>query len=215
MGMGAGAGGAGSNLWPLALAQLGGSVLGAVTAPEGQELQSFEGEGNLDPRQALTDARGAVTSMLGTLQQRASRPIELRSAYVQQPPVFSGGGLPMPIGVSGMDPALADSSLLSLPGLNLPGTGSGDDPFHVPRTHEGGGVDSNDGYQPSDDAVIDEDRFAVPRSGTLPVGGDTTPRRRNAISRAAGPSGAPNVSQHDDLAQGVGAVELLLRSMVP
>ena len=69
--------------------------------PEGQELQSFEGEGNLDPRQVLTDAQGSITDLLGTLRDRANQPINLRSAYVQQPPVFTGGGLPMPIGVNG------------------------------------------------------------------------------------------------------------------
>ena len=42
----------------------------------------------------------------------ADTPVRLRSSFVQQPPVFTGGGLPMPIGLTGVDPALHDPSLL-------------------------------------------------------------------------------------------------------
>lgn len=205
-----------------AIGMIGSSLISALGMPQGQDLQSFEGEGALDPRQALTDASGNITDLLDTLRGRANQPVQLRSAYVQQPPVFSGGGLPVPIGLTGTDPALADASLLSLPGLQLPDTlGSS---TRRPRQHPDGGVDSNDGYQPHPDAHIYEDRTAVPRGtprSDEPVnepnpGSPRTPRRRNGPSAAsAGAYAAPNVSGYDDLSQGAGAVELLLRSLMP
>lgn len=188
------------------IAQLGGSVIGALGAPEGQELQSFEGEGAQDPRQALSDARGGITEMIDLLKRRANQPIQLRGAYAQQPPVFAGGGMPMPIGVTGQDPALFDPSLLSLPGVPMP---TGNPSMSFPRTHAGGGVDSNDGYIPHDDAIFDPDRTAVPRNETNPG----MPRRRSPAAASASTAGATNVSTYDDLPQGAGAVELLLRSM--
>lgn len=194
------------------MSTLGNSVLGAVTAPEGQELRSFTGSGNTDPREMVADARSGINGMIDLMRQRIGQPVALRSAYVQQPPTFSGGGLPSPIGVSGVDPALADSSLLSIPGLDMP---EGLSSFTQPNAPGMGVVDQ--AGQRAYDAV--RSRFGGPRqtpnrqNPNQPTGHDasTTPRRRNAAS-ASSNTGVTNVSEYDDLPQGMGAVELLLRS---
>ena len=82
---------------------------------------TFEGESSggvsVDPRDLL--ARGVDTSerQMSALEGRANRPVQLRSSYVQQPPTFTGGGMPMQIGLSGYDPALANPSLQTGEGL--------------------------------------------------------------------------------------------------
>lgn len=85
---------------------------------EGQDLQTFEGErrGNLslDPRDVMAHGITAMGRFGDSLNDILSQPVNLRSAYVQDLPSFSGGGLPMPIGVSGRDLAMSDPSLLSL-----------------------------------------------------------------------------------------------------
>jgi len=80
------------------------------------EFASFENESrggrSLDPRDLLAQGLGQAEGALGEAQTRAKSPVRLRSSFVQQPPVFAGGGLPMPIGVTGMDPAMKDPNLL-------------------------------------------------------------------------------------------------------
>lgn len=81
------------------------------------EYATFENESrggrSLDPRDLLAEGLNRSDAAYTDAQARAKTPVRLRSAFVQQPPVFVGGGLPMPIGVTGMDPALKDSRLLS------------------------------------------------------------------------------------------------------
>ena len=83
---------------------------------EEAEWATFEDESrggrSLDPRDLLAQGMGQAETALGEAQARAKTPVQLRSSYVQQPPQFSGGGLPMPIGLTGADPALKDPSLL-------------------------------------------------------------------------------------------------------
>lgn len=196
--------GAGSGGDPYtAIAMIGSQLLGSLFAPTPQELQTFEGEGALDPKQTLGESKIRLEEMMRLLGDRANRPVTLPSAYVQQPPVFTGGGLPMPIGVSGMDPALANPKLLRIPGLSgveddgAFGPPGADDP-HFPN---GGVTDTPDPTRPND--------------GTKEVVTTlASPRRRNTASAPAN-FDAPNVSEHDDLLQGRGAVELLLRSYMP
>lgn len=195
--MGAG----GAQAYP-AIAMVASQLIGSLMAPEGQELQTFEGEGALDPKQMLGESKIRIEDMIRQLGERANRPVSLPSAYVQQPPVFTGGGLPMPIGVSGMDPALANPKLLRIPGLSgWDGEGNGppgsDDPGFP-----GGGVDES----PTPGYPGEGTKEPVPEARVL------SPRRRMTSSTAMPDAGAPNVSEHDDLLQGRGAVELLLRS---
>ncbi len=69
----------------------------------------------------LQRARIALRGASSMANDRLKSPIELPGAYAQQLPVFIGGGLPMPIGVTGVDPALSDPVRhLSIPGLFNP-----------------------------------------------------------------------------------------------
>lgn len=102
-------------------ASIAGPVLSAMFAPEGQELQSFSDVPGLNPATYLGDVNGLMAELGRVLSNQASQPVSLPSAYVQQPGAYTGGGLPMPIGVVGMDPALANPSLLTKPGADMTG----------------------------------------------------------------------------------------------
>jgi hypothetical protein len=96
---------------------LGGPILSALFAPEGQEIQSFEGKGTLDPVAMMTTVQRLMENLGAGIAERAASPISLPSSYVQTPTAFTGGGLPFPIGVSAEDPALANPSLMGLQGM--------------------------------------------------------------------------------------------------
>jgi hypothetical protein len=90
-----------------------------------QDRATFEGEyrdgTSLDPRDTLAEGMNTGRAVQTDLRNKANRPVALRSAYVQQPPTFTGGGMPMPIGVSGYDPALSNPGLQYGEGLDLAG----------------------------------------------------------------------------------------------
>lgn len=87
-----------------------------IGGDEEAEWATFENESrggrSLDPRDTLAQGLGQTEGALSDAQARAKQPVRLRSSFVQQPPQFFGGGLPMPIGLTGMDPALMDPNLL-------------------------------------------------------------------------------------------------------
>jgi len=93
----------------LPIGAIGASALGSLFAPEGQEFESFENtqyDGtNLDPKARLAAAIQAAQNVGNVLGNRLNEPINLSSSFVQQPGVFSGGGLPMQIGVTSFDQA--------------------------------------------------------------------------------------------------------------
>lgn len=85
-----------------------------------QELQSFANNSynfDTDPRRLLSEGVGNVRDLYSRALPELSKPVSVPSAFVQQPPVMTGGGLPMPIGVVGQDPALFDPSLLTRSGI--------------------------------------------------------------------------------------------------
>src|SRR5574341_960923 len=96
----------------------GGSIkdLFGIGNDEEAEWATFENESrggrSLDPRDLLAQGLGQSETALADAQARAKTPVRLRSSFAQQPPVFTGGGLPMPIGVTGVDPAMKDPNLL-------------------------------------------------------------------------------------------------------
>lgn len=98
-----------------------GGFFGGPDTPEGQNLGSFENMGELDPRSLLSSALFSINEMGGGLSNLLASPINIPGAAVQQPPSFFGGGMPMPIGLTGRDPALSDPSMLSLGGIGLGG----------------------------------------------------------------------------------------------
>jgi hypothetical protein len=111
---------------PTSLLMMGLSFLGG---DEGQERQSFAGQGSADPIKALQSLLDGTNSMGRALQSRG--PTRLRSSAVQKgPEPVQIPGLPFQIGGGlGVDPALADPSLLE---QAMPDVG---DPFgEAPRT---------------------------------------------------------------------------------
>lgn len=178
-----------------ALINLLGSGISSVFAPDGQEIQSFADSGlssDIHPAVMLEQAKDMITRMGQAQGERAFAPVSLPSAYVQQPGVYTGGGLPMPIGFTAADPALADPGLLSLPGasnydpfqsLGIIGT-----PFAPRREDARGNGDAGDG-----DPVM-----PVLQTATLITGQRSHPSASGVLT--------------DDLEQALGAVDLLMRA---
>ena len=69
--------------------------------------------------------------MADSLTNQANQGVQRRGATLQTPKGYSGGGMPRNGGLSGVDPAIADPSMLKRPGLGLPNwnfTGKGPPP---------------------------------------------------------------------------------------
>lgn len=205
----------------LLISQLLGPMLGGLFGGSDQERQSFEGTGATDPRNMLQRNTQLAENLGSIIANRASQPVNLRSAYVQTPGAYSGGGLPFPIGVSAEDPALADSSLLSLPGIQ------GLESLFHPRTGDvsgdgGGHVEQGDGFVGG--PGTDTGRIAVPRIGSGDSGQTPSeqlrtsgPRRRSEsqdygqLVRAS--DLIPEQSNPgDDLTKAMGSVQLLMEA---
>lgn len=101
-----------SGLFNFAGGLAGGGSEGATLNPIGRI--PLPGGQSADPAQLIGLGVGATAGLGSRLAGVAEQPITLRGAYAQQPPVFTGGGLPFPIGVTGQDPALASPNLTSL-----------------------------------------------------------------------------------------------------
>lgn len=192
---------------------LGGPVLSSLFAPEGQELSSFEGHGAIDPVTMLGNVNALIGRMGRGVADRAATPISLPSAYVQQPGVYSGGGLPMPIGVVGSDPALENPSLLNLQGMGefqnlFNGLGS-----LGSASTEGGYVDPS-GYHAGEGSGTD--RAAVPKFGEGPPAVQE-PLQEPSATRRKGYAqlvrGSDLLAEPDDMDRGLAAARLLLQNL--
>ena len=206
----------------LLIAQLAGPMMAGLFGGDDSPRQSFEGSGAVDPRNLMRSNLDLATRYGQAMTDHLARPISLPSAYVQTPGAYSGGGLPMPIGISAEDPALANPSLLSRPGLtefeNLFSGLSG--------TPYAGGMEapgvSPDGYTDTD--PYDTTRQAVPKDDAIPSLGEQAssgPRRRSAVSAASGEDYGQLVRAEDlidgnapgdDLSKALGSVQLLLEA---
>lgn len=102
----------------LMAAMLGGSALGGITAPQGQKLQSFKGEGDLDPRTATHEAKAMLDDYLQGAISQATSPVNLRTT-VNPLPNFVGGALPMAISAPGQDANRLNPALRSTPGAKI------------------------------------------------------------------------------------------------
>lgn len=212
------------------IGSLGGPMLASMFAPDGQQLQSFSGHGALDPVNMLDMANTLIGRVGRGVTDRAATPISLPSAYVQQPGAYTGGGLPFPVGLVASDPALANPSLLNLPGMGeFQNLFAGFDPLGEGAPGENGNVDPLTGYTAP--PGLQTDRRAVPKNGTgIPSSGDdggsgtaqpltAGPRRPGLGLRAAdilddGASGLGTKSVvGDDLDQAHGAASLLLEAL--
>lgn len=101
--------------WALLGGSLGGNAIGSLFAPDGQDIQSFADNPNveIDPGVLMDQLKEMLVNFRDPLWNRINRGNALPSAVIQQPPVFDGGGLPIPIGLTASDPALTDPALLS------------------------------------------------------------------------------------------------------
>ena len=179
-------------------ALLGGGALSGLGAAFGQksDVKPFSSASN-DPEKLLTEALTGTRNLAGVLANRAASPISLRGAAVQQPGTFTGGGLQMPIGLTGQDPALQNARLQSIPGV-----GGIDERFigtSVPRT-------VTDPWDPMD-----------PEDNTnFPPGGAPDPRDEGALTRSVSSSLAPGAmfggGRDSSIKQARGAVDLFTQA---
>lgn len=185
---------------------LGGPVLANMFAPEGQELNSFSGKGSqVDPVALMTEFNRLFGNIGQGITDRAASPISLPSAVAQQPGVYTGGGLPLPIGLSSIDPALANPSLLSLQGL-----GQFERTFTPPKQGPTGPTDPNP-------PPVNPDPTGPKDPTQYPASPSMTTRRRGLEGMAGGQlvRGQDLLTEEsgDDLDQAYGAVNLLLESL--
>lgn len=107
--------------------------------------------GAADPNVIAGNGLGATSDTYDAFRKNLAQGVNLRSSFAQAPPTFSGGGMPMPIGVTGRDPALADPSLTKLPGVQI-GNPNGNfygNPGPLRDPNPGGGASGNqDPVQP-------------------------------------------------------------------
>ena len=97
-------------LMPLLMGGMGAAqgAMGAALQGDPAELAPYGGAPGafLDPRRTLTQNVRDVAHLGSVLGQRAGQDITLPGAFVQPTPWYGGGGLPFPVGVTGMDPAM-------------------------------------------------------------------------------------------------------------
>lgn len=191
----------------LILGMLGSSAIGGLTAPQGQQLKSFEGIDGIDPRTMLGESKGVLDDLLGSLIESANAPITMRTT-VNPTPSFVGGGLPMAISSPGQDanrmnPALRTSEAPSIIPRRRLSTGGTDFSSQKPGaiTVPGGpngsdfsldnGANFRGGYQivPPTSHPANQ---GVPRSTTDPV--DSAHAAIELLLRQAGGSGSRTVS---------------------
>lgn len=190
---------------------VGGPLLGAAFGRDPAELQSFEGTWDNGPTYLLQHNKELLDSIMPMIMGRANAGVSLPSAYVQQPGSYSGGGLPMPIGLVASDPALSNPNLLKLPGVSS----------SMPAS-EGKGWTPGDGSilrwgQPQDDSTPDNPDYVDPGGyhGGKPPSGQpprTAQPRSGPMRRSAAPlfSEGDLIDPGDDLQQALGSVQLLL-----
>lgn len=215
---------------PLIAAGAGNAVSGLLanlTAPEGQQLSTYEGIPGINPIDMLKSSTQAIKALTGLASQNLSEGIHLPSAYAQDLPTFTGGGLPMPIGVTARDPAARNPGLRSLGGLGEGGRSIADAPpkpplWVLPVGDEGGGggggradlfpprlpiqgASADDGSSPGLDPYVPTD------PGQLPVRG-STPRRALTMGSGTGIDLATGQPAPDHV-KGQNAAQLLLEAL--
>lgn len=198
-----------------------GGAGGRIFAPQGQKLSSFQGAGDLDPHATLHEAKGMLESVFGQALNRANSPVNMSDAYVQDPPSFSGGGLPVPVGVTGSWGG-GKTAFNAHGGLDE-GTGTGahigisDPPFPQAGADTsqpfvaGDNVDGNS-QQPADISKSLFRTMGMPAPAASADTGASGPVRRSATS-ATMPGANPSIDVSGNGAgdtRALGAVSLLL-----
>lgn len=115
------------------------NLFGNGNQPSFQKKLTFEGEQggglSIDPRDMLGQGVANQGAAFQMLLDQLAKGVSVPGAFAQSPPTFTGGGMPMPIGLTGKDPALADPSMLSRPGVQMRSGAQGQpfDPLAVVR----------------------------------------------------------------------------------
>lgn len=170
----------GASFWLPALLSAGGQGLqaafGGVEDPKMLSSYARRPGDFLDPRLHLAQNLRDVAQLKAIGAERAAQPIDIPGAFVQPLPWRSGGGLPGPVGVTSMDPALFNPrKYLHRPGVQF-GQPDYDNPEIRGWLQRGGGS----GYVASDaaqDAETVPDRTtAAPEEMFKLFGGEYAPR---------------------------------------
>lgn len=172
----------------LLLSSVAGQGLGAIFAPEGQELEGFQGKNN--PNALLDRGVATLDDILQLVLSEAANPPTINTSAAPLPS-FVGGGLPMTIGAPALDPNRRTPSRRSIPGLNVDPETSFRQLNQYPHQNE----------HPIDDGGGDDD------GGEDDGGGyGNTP-----FAFSPGPAASPMpVSGDPEIDQAQGALELLM-----
>lgn len=172
---------------------IGSSAMGSIFAPNGQQLESFHNREGIDPGQMLSEGKGLISDLLGSLIDDANSPTTIHTT-VKPLPSFAGGGLPMAIGAPGRDDNQMNPDLRTTPGLNIP-----------KRSLSGGNGSQNRQRDPGD--------------GTGTSTPDPNAPGRVAIPRPQSLTGIPGISdpmtggQQPQGGDPAAAVDLLIKSL--
>ncbi len=116
---------------------LGSALGGGATG----QLGSF-GYGDSPPTRMSVDrtlfgrALAPIESVMSALAGRATQPFTMPGAFVQQPGIYGGAGVPFNVAVTAIDPGIQRPGLLGTPGFNLGETGAFGGPFDPDRYRE-------------------------------------------------------------------------------
>ena len=115
---------------------------------------------SIDPS-LLGQVLAPIEQAIGIAMGRMKQPVTLPGAFVQPNPMYSGGGLPMSIGTTGVDPALQQPHLMGLPAVNTgPGQLSRDFAPFIRQPGSGANVPSQSPW-----GTIDQPAAQMPEAG--------------------------------------------------
>ena len=201
---------------PLATLGAGGlGSLGAIFAPEGQELSSFENTAT-DPKNMAQFLGNELKNYLSVAMAEAGRPVTANTT-VHPLPSFSGGGLPFDISAPAVDPNRLDASRRTLPGIGAYETGDGP---RGPRTPFDPEPIPKDDPPPSEDDPPTSGPYHTVNPVPLNPGifGPSVSDGIPTLGEGGDVSGGYDLSQFgggdlSDLDQAQGAIELLLQQL--
>ena len=188
------------------MALLGSSVRGSLTAPDGQELESFSRQGgDIDPRSMLRDARTGVLNVSEAATNQLNDPLLLETR-VPSLPAFAGGGLPFAIAAPAQDQAYVNPAVAVSPGRAMR------QPLPEGRDARGRGDPGPQPPQNGGDIPYDPDNPESPKP----------PYRRNPITSVqrrplVGPAGVRTLGEDDpdDVSRAMGAAQMLMQLSKP
>lgn len=138
-------------MWPLIIMSLI-SAAGGIAGSAMQPRPSSFGDATLHGM--LNEGRQKTSELYDEFMKNLHQGVDTPSSYIQPLPVWTGGGLPMPIGTTAQDPALKNPGLLhknwlggtpSNSGGNGPGDASTPGPHNAPSPGPGSATGNSPG----------------------------------------------------------------------